>query len=131
MQKAIKEIKLRRKDESSTKKVPVESVSTRNSVNPYKKTSGSIPVSIVPKTIYLQAGDLLRPKSKCKMEPNRVDPRAPASQSHTRYFAVGLRKASVNNSRKESTADQQERKNSRDLIVTHNRSNSSLQRQQE
>jgi protein kinase A len=36
----------------------------------------------------------------------------------------------VNNSRKESTAEQQERKNSRDLVAAHNRSNSSLHRKE-
>lgn len=85
MQKAIKEIKLRRKDESSTKKVPVEIVSTRPSVNPYKKTSGSLPVSIISETIYLHSGELVRPKSKGKIEPNRGDSKGLVSQSHTRY----------------------------------------------
>jgi hypothetical protein len=71
MQKAIKELKMRRKDESSTKKVPVEGVMARVSINPYKRTPGSMPVSIIPKTIYLNSGELIRPKSKGKIEPSR------------------------------------------------------------
>lgn len=84
MQKAVKELRMRRKDESSTKKVPIENLSVRVSAQPYKKSSNSIPISLIPKTIYLNSGELCRPKSKSKMDQNKLEVKPTASQSHSR-----------------------------------------------